>query len=73
MANEKEKLSDAIRRAITESRMSKYAICKRLIIDQGHMCKFMGHEAAFSQDRLDELGLLLGLRIVWDEETKKES
>ncbi len=73
MAKEPEKLSDAIRRAIDDSPMSKYAICKKLNINQGHMSKFMHREAAFSQDRLDELGLLFGLRIVRDEETGKES
>lgn len=73
MAKEPDRLSDAIRRAITESPMSKYAICKRLAIDEAHMSRFMRREAAFSQNRLDEIGLLLGLRIVWDKETEKES
>lgn len=72
MANGKEKLSDAIRRAIDDSDMSRYAICKATGIDQGHMCKFMQGKATFSQDRLDELGLLLGLKIVRDDEAGKE-
>ena len=67
MAKGIEKLSDAIRRAINESPMSRYAICKELGIDQGHLSKFMYGRAALSQDRLDELGLLLGLRIVRNE------
>lgn len=73
MTRKPERLSDAIRRAIIDSSMSRYAICKKLKIDEAHMLRFMRGEAAFSQNRLDEIGLLLGLRIVWDEDARKES
>jgi hypothetical protein len=56
--------SDQMRRAINESGMSRYAICKHIGIDQSTMSKFMNGKGGMSVAALDRLGELLGLRVV---------
>ena len=60
--------SDQLRRAIDESGMSRYAICKLIKIHQSTMSKFMHGKGGMSMDALDRLAELLGLRIVAERE-----
>ena len=60
--------SDQLRRAIDESGMSRYAICKLIKIRQSTMSKFMHGKGGMSMDALDRLAELLGLRIVAERE-----
>ena len=66
MEKKREMISDAVRKAIDASGMSRYAICKTLGIDQGGMSRFMHGQGALSQKRIDAIGELLGLRVVCD-------
>ena len=58
-----ESFSDQIRRAIDSSGYSRYAICKRIKVDQSTMSRFMNGGGGMSMDGLDRLAELLGLRI----------
>lgn len=57
------KLSEQIRRAIEESGMSRYAICKRLGFSESVMSKFMAGKCGLSMETFDSLAELLDLRI----------
>jgi transcriptional regulator with XRE-family HTH domain len=56
--------SEQLRRAIDESGLSRYAICKHIGIHQSTMSKFMHGKGGMSLTALDRLAELLGLRIV---------
>jgi transcriptional regulator with XRE-family HTH domain len=58
-----ESFSDQLRRAIDESGMSRYAICKAIGVHQSTMSKFMSGKGGMSIQALDRLGDLLGLRL----------
>jgi transcriptional regulator with XRE-family HTH domain len=58
------KLSEQVRRAVAESGMSRYAICKSIGMDQSIMSRFMNGKGGLQQDSLDRLADLLGLDIV---------
>ncbi|MCY3018045.1 MAG: helix-turn-helix transcriptional regulator [Planctomycetota bacterium] len=52
------------RRAILDSGMSRYQICKTIGLDQGSMSKFMHGERGLSMEVLEKLADLLDLEIV---------
>jgi predicted XRE-type DNA-binding protein len=64
MKEERVKLSDQVRRAVNESGMSRYAICKVIGMDQSIMSRFMNGKGGLQQDSLDALADLLELDIV---------
>ena len=61
-----ESFSDQIRGAIDSSGYSRYAICKRIDVDQSTMSRFMNGNGGLSMDVLDRLAGLLGMRITID-------
>lgn len=64
MGKKRVKLSDQIRRAVDESGLSRYAICKGAGIDQATFSRFMRGQVGLSLPTLDELADVLGLNIV---------
>jgi len=58
------KFSDQIRKAINESGMSRYRICKEMNFSESVMCKFMKEQSGLAIDTLDRLAELIGLSIV---------
>jgi transcriptional regulator with XRE-family HTH domain len=63
MAKKREKLSDQVRRAVDDSGLSRYAICKSLGLSQATMSRFMNSKGLLSMEYLDALADLLGLNI----------
>ncbi len=57
------KLSDQIRRAVDESGLSRYRICKDLGIPESSLSRFMAGHGAMSLQRIDELAEYLGLEL----------
>jgi hypothetical protein len=57
------KLSDQIRRAVVDAKLSRYAIYKATGIDQGSLSKFVHGKSGLSLDSIDRLADLLGLSI----------
>jgi transcriptional regulator with XRE-family HTH domain len=58
-----ESFSDQLRRAIDESGMSRYAVCKAIGVHQSTMSKFMNGKGGMSIQALERLGELLGLHV----------
>jgi transcriptional regulator with XRE-family HTH domain len=63
MAKKREKLSDQVRRAVEDSGLSRYAICKELGLSQATMSRFMNGKGLLSMEYLDALADLLDLNI----------
>jgi transcriptional regulator with XRE-family HTH domain len=63
MGKEHVKLSEQVRRAVEESGMSRYAICKAIGMHESVMSRFMNGKGGLQQDSLDALADLLGLEI----------
>jgi len=64
MRTKRIRLSDQIRRAVDDSGVSHYAICKTAGIDKGFMSRFMAGKATLAMPTLDALADVLGLDIV---------
>ena len=64
MGKKQVKLSDKVRRAVDESGMSRYAICKAIGLEQATMSRFMAGKGGLLMTKLDELAELLDLYIV---------
>ena len=64
MARKPKPLSDQLRRAIRESGLSRYAICKATDIDQSAMSKFLAGRVGLSLASVDRLADFLGLKLV---------
>jgi len=58
------KLTDQLREAIDGSGLSRYAICKAIMLDQATMSKFMKRKQGLALDTVDKLGEFLGLQLV---------
>lgn len=56
--------SDSLRRAIDESGMSRYRICKLIGLNQATMSRFMSGKGGLSFEALNKLAELLKLRVV---------
>jgi transcriptional regulator with XRE-family HTH domain len=61
--HEQEALTDQVRRAVNDSPLSRYAICKAAGIDQAVMSRFMAGKAGLSLKSLDALAEVLGLEL----------
>jgi transcriptional regulator with XRE-family HTH domain len=55
-----------LRHAIDASGMSRYAIAKAIGLDQSVLSRFMAGKSGLSVETIDNIGALLGLRIVAD-------
>jgi transcriptional regulator with XRE-family HTH domain len=66
MMESKTPISDAVRKAVERSGLSRYEICKRAGIDQAAMSRFMAGKTGLTTTSLDALADVLGLRIVAD-------
>jgi transcriptional regulator with XRE-family HTH domain len=64
MKTKRVRLSDQIRRAIDNSGVSRYAICKATGIDKGLMSRFMAGKGTLAMPTLDALADVLGLDVV---------
>ena len=64
MTKKRVKLSEQVRRAVDESVLSRYAICKAIGLDQATMSRFMAGESGLSMAYLDALADLLELDVV---------
>ena len=65
------KLSDQIRQAVVDSKVSRYRIWKDTGIDQSVLGKFVSGERGISMETLDVLAEYLGLRIMMDRKPNK--
>ena len=65
------KLSDQIRQAVVDSKVSRYRISKDTEIDQSVLGKFVSGERGISMETLDVLAEYLGLRIMMDRKPNK--
>ena len=61
---QKDTLSNQLRRAIDESGMSRYAICKACGIDQASMSRFMAGRVGLLLDPIERLADFLDLELV---------
>ena len=66
------KLSDAVRKAINDSGLTRYRIAKDTGIDESALAKFYNGHRGITTDTLDRLGEYLGLRIVTDRKPAKK-
>jgi ribosome-binding protein aMBF1 (putative translation factor) len=71
MATQADKLSDQLRKAIDASGMSRYAIAKAIRLDQSVLSRFMAGKCGLAVETIDNMGELLGLRIVADKKPSK--
>ena len=63
MGKRRRSLSDQVRRAVDDSGMSRYRICKELDLAEPTMSRFMNRKGGLSMDTLDALSELLDLNI----------
>ena len=59
-----DRLSDQLRQAIDASGISRYAVAKTIGLDQSVMSRFMTGKCGLAVETIDNIGQLLGLRIV---------
>ena len=58
------RVEDAMRKALRTAAISRYEVCKRTGVDQGHMSKFMSGQAGFSFETMERIADCLGVEIV---------
>lgn len=58
------RISNQLRAAIDASGMSRYALCKKIGMDQSVMSRFMVATGGLSTEMTDKLCVLLGLKLV---------
>ena len=64
MGKTRVKLSEQVRRAVEESGMTRYAICKVIGMHESVMSRFMNGKGGLQQDSMDALADLLEIDIV---------
>ena len=64
MGKERVKLSEQVRRAVNESGMTRYAICKAIGMHESVMSRFMNGKGGLQQDSQDAIADLLDFHIV---------
>lgn len=69
---EREKLSDQLRRLIEESPLSRYEISKRTGIAESTLCKLVQGQRGISTASWDLLGECLGLKLVAEGTSEKK-
>ena len=67
----KRQLSDQLRSAIEHSGLTCYAICKATGLHKSVMSRFMAGKTGLAQDKIDRIGLLLGLKLAATRKTGK--
>jgi transcriptional regulator with XRE-family HTH domain len=73
MSKKRVKLSDQLRRAITEAPMTRYRLAKLSGVDEGLLGKFVrGERAGLRLDTVDAIAEVLRLRLATEEPEKKE-
>jgi hypothetical protein len=72
MARKRLKFSDEIRHAVENGALSRYAICKKLDIDQAQLSRFMTGKGWIGQDNLDALAELLDLHVAAGKPRRKK-
>ena len=70
MGTKRAKLSEQVRRAVEESGMTRYAICKAIGMHESVMSRFMNGKGGLQMDSLDAVADLLKLNIVADKPRK---
>jgi hypothetical protein len=63
MSKKLTRLSDQVRRAVNDSGVSRYRLCKDTGIDQGAFSHFMAGKIGLGMANLDALGEVLRLRV----------
>ena len=63
-------LSEQLRRAIDDSGMSRYAICKAVGLPESNMSRFMAGRSGLSLATVDRISELLGLTLVGAKRTR---
>ena len=71
MSTRKQTFTDQIRRAVKDSELSCYRICKEIGIVESAMSKFVNGYGGLSMRSLDKLADLLGLTVVVKEKKPK--
>ena len=71
MAKKLTSLTDQVRQALENCKLTRYRIAEDTGIDQSTLGKFYHGERGLSNENLDRLGEYLGLRIVMDRKPKK--
>ena len=66
----KTKFSDQLRKAINESGLSRYRICKETGIDNASMCRFMAGKTGLTTANIDILAELLDISIAVNNKDK---
>ncbi len=69
-AKRKRRFSDQLRRAVDQSDLSRYEICKRADLDQSVMHRFMHEKSGLSITSINAICEVLGLRLVAEDEPK---
>ncbi len=64
-------ISDAVRRAIEQSGLTRYEVSKVSGVQQASLSRFMTGERGLTTSTLDELAPVLGLRLVVDSKLKQ--
>lgn len=57
-------ISEQLRRAVSESHLSRYRIAKETGLSQSLLSRFVSGDRGLSLDAIDKLGTLLGFRLV---------
>jgi DNA-binding phage protein len=63
-AKQRLRFSDQLRRAVDQSGLSRYEICKRAGLDQSVMHRFMHERSGLSMATVDAICKTLGLELV---------
>ena len=64
--------SDQLRRAVNQSGLSRYEICKRAGLDQSVMHRFVHGQSGLSMTTIDAICEILGLRLVAEEKPRRK-
>lgn len=64
MSKRRQTVSDAVRRAIEKSGVTRYRICREAGIDQASISRFMAGKTGLTTASLDRLADVLGLDVV---------
>jgi len=64
MSKRRQTVSDAVRRAIEKSGVSRYRICREAGIDKASISRFMAGKTGLTLASLDRLAVVLGLDLV---------
>jgi transcriptional regulator with XRE-family HTH domain len=59
----KDSISEALRRAIESSQLSRYQICKRTGVSESTLSRFMSGEASLKLTTVDQLAEVLGIEL----------